>query len=181
MYDPQDDIGRGDNNEMNLEGNLVNEEKKINEEELGQFPNEDKIATKESPIQPIDDNSFHVSEFIDKKIQDPNFIEKEREICQKLDAILKKRGKSISLFTDYFFLANKILMLTTFSEYFFQRFDIITLFLCFVIILIEIGIFTHKHLYKWLLVLIGSLLLDALVLIDISPVSKILINIFEYF
>ena len=43
-----------------------------------------------------------------------------------------------------------------------------------VVVLIEIGVFTHKHLYKWLAVLICSLLLDALVLIDISPVSLIL-------
>ena len=62
-------------------------------------------------------------------------------------------------------------MLTTFTEFIFQRFDIVTLFLSFVILLIEIGIFTHKHIYKWLLVLLGSILLDALVLIDIPIVS----------
>jgi hypothetical protein len=63
-------------------------------------------------------------------------------------------------------------MLSTFIEFLFQRFDIVTLFLNLVIILIEIGIFSHKHIYKWLLVLLSSLLLDALVLLDISPVSK---------
>ena len=68
-------------------------------------------------------------------------------------------------------MANKILLLSTFTEFLFQRFDIVTLFLSFVIILIELGVFTHKHMYKWLLVLLGSLLLDALVLLDISPVS----------
>ena len=68
-------------------------------------------------------------------------------------------------------MVNKILMLSTLTEFLFQRFDIVTLFLCFVIILLEIGIFSHKHIYKWLLVLLGSLLLDALVLLDISPVS----------
>ena len=62
-------------------------------------------------------------------------------------------------------------MLSTFTEFLFQRFDIVTLFLCFVIILIEIGVFTHKHMYKWLIVLMASLLLDSLVLLDISPVS----------
>ena len=69
---------------------------------------------------------------------------------------------------------NKILFLTTFTEFLFQRFDIVTLFLCIVIILIEAKIFSHKHLYKWLIVLVSTLLLDALVLLDISPVRLIL-------
>ena len=68
-------------------------------------------------------------------------------------------------------MANRILLLTTLLEFLFQRFDIITLFLNFVIILIEIEIFNRKHIYKWILVLLGSIFLDALVLIDISPVS----------
>ena len=68
-------------------------------------------------------------------------------------------------------MANKILLFLTFTEFLFQRFDIVTLFLNVVIILIELGVFSQKHLYKWLMVLIGSLLLDALVLLDISPVS----------
>lgn len=68
-------------------------------------------------------------------------------------------------------MLNKILLLITFTEFLFQRFDVVTLFLCLVVIFIELDIFSHKHLYKWLIVLISSLLLDALVLIDISPVS----------
>ena len=64
-------------------------------------------------------------------------------------------------------------MLVTFTEFLFQRFDVITLFLNLVIIFIELGVFTHKHMYKWLLVLLISLLIDALVLLDISPVSLI--------
>ena len=68
-------------------------------------------------------------------------------------------------------MVNKILMLSPFTEFLFQRFDIVTLFLNFVIILIELDIFSHKHMYKWIMVLLGSLLLDALVILDISPVS----------
>ena len=68
-------------------------------------------------------------------------------------------------------MINKILMLSAFTEFLFQRFDIVTLFLNFVIILIELDIFSHKHMYKWIMVLLGSLLLDALVILDISPVS----------
>ena len=75
-------------------------------------------------------------------------------------------------------MANKILLLSTMTEFLFQRFDIVTLYLNLVIISIELGIFSQKHIYKWLLVLIGSLILDALVLLDISPVSK---NIFFKF
>ena len=87
-----------------------------------------------------------------------------------------KIGKPLSFLSGYIFFVNKILMFISFSEFYFQRFDIITLFLCFVIILIEIGVFSHKHMYKWLLVLLISLLMDAFVLLDISPVSKMIIN-----
>jgi hypothetical protein len=77
-------------------------------------------------------------------------------------------------------MANKILLLSTLTEFLFQRFDVITLLLNLVIIANEVGIFSNKHIYKWLIVLIASLLLDALVLIDISPVSKILF-LFKFF
>ena len=53
----------------------------------------------------------------------------------------------------------------------------VTLFLCIAILFLELEIFSQKHLYKWLIVLLGSILLDALVLIDVSPVSKINCNI----
>ena len=69
------------------------------------------------------------------------------------------------------FIVNKILFLTTFTEFIFQRFDIVTLFLTIAIIFIELQMFSEKHLYKWLLVLISTLILDALVILDISPVS----------
>ena len=105
--------------------------------------------------------------------ENPKFSEKEQQFSQKVDNFIKsKTGKSISAFPQYIFLVNKILMLTTFLEFLFQRFDIVTLFLNIVIILIEIGIFSHKHIYKWLMVLLTSILLDAFVLLDISPVSK---------
>ena len=119
-----------------------------------------------------EENSFHVDQFIEKMQNNPNFSQKENEISQKLDEIFRaKTGKPFSAFSGYVFLANKILLFLTFTEFIFQRFDIVTLFLNIVIILIELGIFNQKHLYKWLMVLIGSLLLDALVLLDISPVS----------
>ena len=105
-------------------------------------------------------------------------MKKEKAISDQLDQILKgKSSFSISKLSKYIFGINKILFLTTFIEFLFQRFDIVTLFLCIAVILIELEIFTHKHLYKWLIVLLSSILLDALVLIDISPVSIYIIFI----
>jgi hypothetical protein len=167
MYDSnaQDDTGRGYNNQEGLGGNLVQESNVMAEGE-DQFQS-NQIATQ----QTTNDNSFHVGEFIEKIQNNPNFSQRENEISQKLDEIFReKTGKPLSAFSGYVFLANKILLILTFTEFLFQRFDIVTLFLNIVIILIELGVFNQKHLYKWLIVLIGSLLLDALVLLDISPV-----------
>ena len=181
MYEGHEETGRDYNNP---EGNLVQEGNLMADgEEMGDqfqsYPNE--IATNVVPGQTKDDNSFHMDKYIEKFHEDPKFSEKEKELSLKLDNILRsKTGKSISALSGYIFMANKILMLSTFTEFLFQRFDIVTLFLSFVIILIELGIFTHKHMYKWLLVLLGSLLLDALVLLDISPVSYYNFNLNFY-
>ena len=130
-------------------------------------------VTNEVPGQTVEDNnSFHVGQYIEKINQDPKFSEKEKQISQKVDDFIRsKTGKSISAYSGYIFMVNKILMLSTFTEFLFQRFDIVTLFLCCVIVFIELRVFTQKHMYKWLIVLVCSLLLDALVLLDISPVS----------
>jgi hypothetical protein len=165
----QDDTGRGYNNQGGLGGNLVQENNMMAE-------GEDQFHSNQQPSNDLqqtgDENSFHVDQFFEKIQNNPNFSQKENEISQKLDEIFRaKTGKPFSAFSGYVFLANKILLFLTFTEFLFQRFDIVTLFLNIVIILIELGIFSQKHLYKWLMVLIGSLLLDALVLLDISPVS----------
>ena len=167
MFDSnvQDDTGRGYNNQEGLGGNLVQESNILAEGEDQYQSNQ--IATQQN----TNDNSFHVGELIEKMQNNPNFTQKENEISQKLDEIFKeKTGRPLSAISGYVFLANKILLILTFTEFLFQRFDIVTLFLNIVIILIELGIFNQKHMYKWLIVLIGSLLLDALVLLDISPV-----------
>lgn len=151
-------------NNQGLGNNLVGEEN-INyggENEYQQH--NEKPPTLES------DHSFNVDKKFDNFVQNDNFAQREKKINQELDRILQeKSGFSISRVAGYTFMMNKILFLTTFTEFLFQRFDVVTLFLCIVVVLIEIGVFTHKHLYKWLAVLICSLLLDALVLIDISP------------
>ena len=157
----QDDTGRGYNNQGGLGGNLVQESNVMGEGE-DQFQTNQQASNEQ---QTRDENSFHVDQFFENIQNNPNFSQKENEISKKLDEIFRaKTGKP-------FFLANKILLFLTFTEFLFQRFDIVTLFLNIVILLIEQGIFNQKHLYKWLMVLIGSLLLDAFVLLDISPVS----------
>ena len=175
-FDNQEYSDRGDNNQEGLGGNLVQEGNVLSEGEE-QFQQNDQIATDTLPPKTVDDNSFNVGQYIENIQNNENFSKKEKEISEKIDQIFRtKTGKSFEDFSGYFFMANKLLLLTTFSEFLFQRFDIVGLFLNIVIIFIESGIFNKKHMYKWLLVLIGSLVLDALVLLDISPVSKIYLN-----
>ena len=173
MYEDQGETGRVYDNQMGLEGNLVQDG---NAPEGGELQNNFRTN---SLYQTGSDNSF--DKYIEKFHDNPKFSEKEKEFSLKVDNFIKsKTGKSISTFSGYIFIANKILLLSTLSEFLFQRFDIVTLYLNFVIISLELGIFSLKHIYKWLLLLIGSLLLDAIVLIDISPVSnKIYIFLFQ--
>jgi hypothetical protein len=173
----QEETGRNYNISQGLGGNLVPEGNENFEEEQisGQFGQNSKgINSNIKPPETGHDSSFHVDKIIDDFSKNKNFEEKEKKMSQHVDQFLKGKGYSISTFSNYTFMFNKILFLTTFTEFLFQRFDIVTLFLCIVIILIEAKIFSHKHLYKWLIVLASTLLLDALVLLDISPVRLIL-------
>ena len=175
MFEGQEETGRADGNQMGLGGNLVPEG---NVPEEGEFQNNS--GANGLPPQTGSDNSF--DKYISKIHDNPKFSEKEKEFSQKIDNFIRsKTGKPISAFSSYIFMANKILLLSTLTEFLFQRFDIVTLLLNFVIISVELGIFSNKHIYKWLFVLIGSLLLDALVLIDISPVSKNILLFNNYY
>jgi hypothetical protein len=182
MYNPDDfqsDTNRANNDDhlmggqnmglgnQNLEGSgEVEPEENPNQNQFNQSP---------------DDNSFHMDKKLDDLTSNDNFVQKEKVIRDKLDQILKEKSNfTLSSFVAHIFMLNKILLLITFTEFLFQRFDVVTLFLCLVVIFIELEIFSHKHLYKWLIVLICSIFLDALVLIDISPVSKIKLFIILY-
>lgn len=169
---------RYNNGEEDLRGNFVNEEQDYQQDrnmdvnDLNPQNGDDNIN--DITPQNGNDNSFHMSQYFAKMENNPEFSKKENILSQKLDEFLtSKTGQPFSAFSGNVFLANKILLLSTLTEFLFQRFDILTLFLSIVIILIELSIFNKKHMYKWLLVLIGSLLLDVLVLLDISPVSYI--------
>ena len=175
-FDEMQDNNQGqDFNHEDLENNLV-QEGQVNfegEQDQNQIqPEENYNQQIESPQAPGSDHSFHLDKKFDNFAKNEKFNQKEKEISDKLDQILQdKTGKSITVLGGYMFLINKILFLTTFSEFLFQRFDIVTLFLSIVVIFIELKIFSEKHLYKWLLVLISTFILDALVILDISPVS----------
>ena len=170
MENFEENTGRGYNDQGGLGNNLV-PEGNVSAEGEDQY-NQNQNGN-DMPPRNGDENSFHVGQYIEKIQNNPEFTKKENEINRNLDDFVRsKTGKPFSHFAGYVFLANKILLLSVFTEFLFQRFDIITLFLNIVIILIELGVFNKKHLYKWLMVLIGSLLLDALVLLDISPVSQ---------
>ena len=180
MYNPDDfqnDTNREKNNDNLMAGENLSEGNQNfegdgegeNSQNQNQFQQHFQIEQNQpSP----DDNSFHMDKRLDDLTSNDNFAQKEKAVRDKLDQILKEKSSfTLSSFVAHIFMLNKILLLITFTEFLFQRFDVVTLFLCLVVIFIELDIFSHKHLYKWLIVLISSLLLDALVLIDISPVS----------
>ena len=189
MYNPdefQSDTNRENNNNNLIGGqnlgienqNFEVEGEGEREENQNQFHQQNQ---NEQNHQSADDNSFHMDKKLDDLTSNDNFVQKEKAIRDKLDQILKEKSSfTLSSFVVHIFMLNKILLLITFTEFLFQRFDVVTLFLCLVVIFIELDIFSQKHLYKWLIVLISSILLDALVLIDISPVSNFY-NIFIYF
>ena len=188
MYNPdefQSDTNRENNNDNLIGGqnlgienqNFEGEGEGEREENQNQFHQQNQ---NEQNHQSPDDNSFHMDKKLDELTSNDNFVQKEKVIRDKLDQILREKSSfTLSSFVAHIFMLNKILLLITFTEFLFQRFDVVTLFLCLVVIFIELDIFSHKHLYKWLIVLISSILLDALVLIDISPVSNFY-NIFIY-
>ena len=152
--------------------NQLNEGFNNQEEGLDPFQQDsNQVNQDEKPNRIGTDNSLRLGNMIDEITKNEKFEKKEKEINDKLNQIMNEKMPSLSNNDKYIFIINKILLLTTFTEFLFQRFDVVTLFLCIVVIFIELKIFTHKHLYKWLLVLISSFLLDAFVLIDISPVS----------
>ena len=179
MYNPDDfqnDTNREKNNDNLMAGENLSEGNQNfegdGEGENGQNQNQFQQHFQIEQNQPSpDDNSFHMDKRLDDLTSNDNFAQKEKAVRDKLDQILKEKSSfTLSSFVAHIFMLNKILLLITFTEFLFQRFDVVTLFLCLVVIFIELDIFSHKHLYKWLIVLISSLLLDALVLIDISPV-----------
>ena len=179
MYNPDDfqnDTNREKNNDNLMAGENLSEGNQNfegdgegeNDQNQNQF--QQNFQTEQNQPSP-DDNSFHMDKRLDDLTSNDNFAQKEKAVRDKLDQILKEKSSfTLSSFVAHIFMLNKILLLITFTEFLFQRFDVVTLFLCLVVIFIELDIFSHKHLYKWLIVLISSLLLDALVLIDISPV-----------
>ena len=173
----QDMPGQGFNSGEGLGGNLV-QEGNMNEGEQGQnqFDQDPNYMEQNQNPQTINsDHSLHIDKKFDDFTKSKKFMENENKLNQKMNTFLDEKVKiPANKLLGYLFFTNKILLLTTFTEFIFQRFDVVTLFLCIVVILIELEIFSRKHLYKWLAVLMFSFLLDALVLIDIAPVSILL-------
>ena len=169
----QNDTNRNNNsNNEGLDPNYAQENNNNFQEDQNQDQFQQSFPIEQNNHSP-DDNSFHIDKKIDDFSRDEKFVKKEKEISEKLDRIFGGESViSVSSFSKNIFMINKILFLTTFAEFLFQRFDAVTLFLTIVIIFIELEIFSKKHLYKWLIVLLCSVLLDAFVLIDISPVRK---------
>ena len=169
----QNDTNRNNNsNNEGLDPNFAQENNNNFQEDQNQDQFQQSFPIEQNNQSP-DNNSFNLDKKIDDFSRGEKFEQKEKELSEKLDKILGGQSSiSVSTFVKNIFMINKILFLTTLAEFLFQRFDTVTLFISIVIIFIELEIFTKKHLYIWLIVLICSVLLDAFVLIDISPVRK---------
>ena len=169
----QNDTNRNNNsNNEGLDPNYAQENNNNFQEDQNQDQFQQSFPIEQNNQSP-DNNSFNLDKKIDDFSRGEKFEQKEKELSEKLDKILGGQSSiSVSTFVKNIFMINKILFLTTLAEFLFQRFDAVTLFISIVIIFIELEIFTKKHLYIWLIVLICSVLLDAFVLIDISPVRK---------
>lgn len=131
----------------------------------------------------LDENSLHLDNFIEKIPQNRKFREKEAEYTHKIeDFIVSKTGNSNikSSWNKIVYVFNYFLIFSTFIEFLFQRYDVPTLCLCFIIFFIKLGIFSYRHLYKWFFYLLVTVLLDLFVFIDIFPVSIFFINFFIY-
>jgi hypothetical protein len=176
MLEEENDKEQIGNNYIDSNGNAQNLIPETKEEVIKTKENEPQVQQNSffdegKTKRTEDEHSFHLGNYIEDFYENPNFSEKEKKISTQIDELFQKMTKKpISFFQKYLFLVNKILLFTTLTQFLFQRFDIVTLFISVVVLLIEADIFSHKHLYKWLFVLITSLLLDAFVLIDVSPV-----------
>ena len=97
------------------------------------------------------------------------------EISDKIENfILKTIGQEAILIWDIIvFYLIRILLFLCFIECF-QRFDLISIIFCFIIIFIENNIFSKKYIYYFLSFLIGSFLIDFAYLIIESKYLKII-------
>ena len=104
-----------------------------------------------------------------------NLIGNEMEISDKIENfILKTIGQEAILIWDIIvFYLIRILLFLCFIECF-QRFDLISIVFCFIIIFIENNIFSKKYIYYFLSFLIGSFLIDFAYLIIESKYLKII-------
>ena len=102
-------------NNQGLGNNLVGEEN-INYGGENEYQQQN-----ENPPTLESDHSFNVDKKFDNFVQNDNFAQREKKINQELDRILQeKSGFSISRVAGYTFMMNKILFLTTFTEFLFQ-------------------------------------------------------------
>lgn len=125
-----------------------------------------------------DQNSLQLDKVFDKNLANPNYIEKEAEYTKKIEDLIDQKTGNNKITSNwpkitYFF--NKILLGTILFEGLLDRFDIVGLTMCFVIFFIEINFYHQKHLYKWVAVLICSVIIDVLVFLDILFVSFLFI------
>lgn len=173
QMEQQPDTAKDNNYDLensDLNNNLVLEDKIKGNSDFRPEPSIDKPNNQNY----YDENSLHLGEMIDKIPQNEKFKQKESEFAQKVEDFVVSRLGNTDIKAKWdkiAFAFNYFLMLGTFLEFIFQRFDIPTLSLCFIIFFIKLGFFHKKHLYKWIFYLLLTICLDIIVILDIFPVS----------
>lgn len=107
---------------------------------------------------------------VDKITMNQKFTEKEAEINNKIGSIFDKLagGKPISGNAEKFgYLINKILIILLLFSFLIDRYDIIGLFFSFGVLFLEPGFANRKYLYRWIIILALSVVMDLFCLLDI--------------
>ena len=150
----------------------------LNENAIGNAETANRGPYEERPIdagkEEFVENPTNVSQSslglgIGKLTANETFNAKEQDYTDKLGSILDKAsGKNLSSKpVKLTYLVNKILFLTVIFCLFLDRCDFVGLFCVAGIFFTEINLCNKKYLYKWLLLLVFSLLLDIFSFLDI--------------
>jgi hypothetical protein len=158
-----------DNNQENFDNDQLNKNNFLNNNKIeNQNINNENYLNKYSPDVEYDPDqkrsSLQLDKYIEKIHENPDFTKKEEIYIKKLEDKIKQiiGDKVVDNWQKLIEKVNFILLLLTIIEFILDRFDIMSLTLCFALIFIKIELFHKKHLYKWILTFCISLGIDAL-------------------
>lgn len=134
-----------------------------------QFNQGNSYMLNNEPLNENIDKSFG-EEIVEKIINNEKFIEKEAEINNKLGGILDSvaGGRKLSERAEGLgYLVSKVLIILLLFSFLMDRYDIIGLFFAFGVLYYEPRISNRKYLYRWMIILALSVVLDVFCILDI--------------